>query len=122
MQSKLIQETFNLKHNINNYKSGLITINNNTYNHPIIFAENFTIEKWCINPNAAITIESLSRLKELNDQYLIILGTGSKYKQISLEIIAKLNLSIEVMATKSACHTYTILAQEQRPVLAALIV
>ena len=51
-----------------------------------------------------------------------IIGTGAKHRQLDLTILAKSRINAEIMSTKSACQTYTILAQEQRSVIAALII
>lgn len=120
MESQFTKDDFEIKHKISNYQVGKITINNTIYTHSLILTETKEIQKWSISNTSEINEKSLNLLY-LKDSILII-GTGPKHKQLDLAILAKAGINAEIMSTKSACQTYTILAQEQRPVIAALII
>ena len=121
MKSQLIQEQLEIKHNINSYKTKEIVINNKTIDYSIILTETSPIQSWDVTNISQITINHLQQIAKNNQNHIIIIGTGQHYQYLDLKLIAESKLNIEIMSTKSACHTYTILAQEQRLVVAALI-
>ena len=120
MESQFTKDDFEIKHNISNYQEGKITINNTIYKHSLILTETQEIKKWDITNISEINEKVLDFLY-LKD-FILIIGTGAKHRQLDLTILAKSGVNAEIMSTKSACQTYTILAQEQRSVIAALII
>lgn len=55
---------------------------------------------------------------------ILLLGTGARHQMPSTELQAyflKMRIGFEVMTTKAACRTYNLLADDQRNVMAYLI-
>lgn len=120
MNSELIQEISDLKHQIQSYDCGKIIINQQAYTTPVYFSEDTEVKHWPIPNLQSLTLAALQSIC-FDSDHILIIGTGQEHQTIDLQLIAKSNLSIEYMRTQAACHTYTLLAQEKRPVIAALI-
>ena len=118
--SYLEKENSQLRHNIKKYSNHSIIINNQTYTDSILFSETQDIIAWTIKNYTEITIETIKNIP-IPENGLLLIGTGDMHHIIDLNLIAKTNLNIECMNTKSACSTYTLLANENRPVVCALI-
>ena len=119
MNSTLDKEDNFLKHKIQHYSKSKLFINNTTYTSSIILNENTDIIPWNISNSPDITIAIIKKIPKAD---ILIIGTGITHSIIDLKIIAQSKISIEYMKTSAACSTYTLLAQEGRSVVAALIV
>lgn len=120
MQTQLVPDLTILEHHIQHYRPGEIIINQKRYTQPIILKELEPLKLWNITSIEALSLEDLNALTA-NTEDLIIIGTGQMHQHIDLSKLAQCKNPIESMQTRAACQTYTILAQEQRPVLVALI-
>jgi uncharacterized protein len=120
MESQLIQDQNEITNKISYYQPGKIIINNQTFTESIIISETTPIKKWDISNIADISKKDIIFLKQQG--CILIIGTGAAHIHLDLAILAKSGITAEIMSTKAACQTYTILAQEQRSVIAALII
>lgn len=107
---------------IKSYTKGFITVNEQTYDCPILVMPTHLIVPW--GPN---TFEKLIPAHfEIMLSYkpkLVILGTGEQHRFPPPYLYAALinnNIGIEIMDTKAACRTYTVLMAEGRAVVAGL--
>ncbi len=104
------------------YENGLIRVNEQTYDYPILLMPTHLIAPW--GPHS---------LKELSSTHfeiilpykpkLVILGTGKQHRLLPVSLYAALinnNIGVEIMDTKAACRTYTVLMAEGREVAAGL--
>lgn len=107
---------------IKSYTKGLITVNKQTYNYPILVMPKHLIAPW--GPR------SFEELKETDFELVLsykpkifILGTGEQHRFPPAQLYAALinsHIGVEVMDTRAACRTYTVLMAEGREVVAAL--
>ena len=118
--SQLTQELTPLTHQIQRYQPGIIVINDVQYQHAVILQETQPITPWSVEYMAQINLSKLQTLCTSSDTLLII-GSGAAHHTLDLKLIAQSQLAIECMSTRAACHTYTILAQDHRAVIAALL-
>ncbi len=112
----------NATYQIKAYEKGLIKVNKQTYNYPILVMPTHLIAPW--GPN---TIEELNPAHfEIILPYkrkIVILGTGEQYRFLAQHFYATLinhKIGVEIMDSKAACRTYTVLMAEGRDVAAAL--
>ena len=108
---------------IKNYENHMIYIDKNQYDYNIFVSKDL-IAKWPISNINKIVINDLNNIIRLNPE-IIIIGTGADPILPKTEIIAKLhnkNIGIEFMSTDAACKTFNILLQEDRNVIAGLVV
>lgn len=120
MQTELVPDLTKLKHQIQHYRPGEIVVNQKSYTQPIILKETESLKFWNITSIETLSLKDLHALST-DTEDLIIIGTGQMHQQIDLSIRAQCKNTIETMHTRAACQTYTVLAQEQRHVLVALI-
>lgn len=81
---------------------------------------------WGITSAADISIESLSSITGVADDYdILLIGAGPSFGRIPLELRKALKqefgLILEWMDTGAACRTFNVLIGEERRVAAALI-
>ncbi len=119
----LIQkESMNCTSTIKSYKPGCIKISDNEFHTPVI-----------ISPEAVKSLETIGEFKQLkaetllsiinSDTEVLLIGSGEKHQFLPQTEINKLQqqgIGIEVMGTRQACHTFQVLALEQRQVMALL--
>ncbi len=111
------------KFQITGLKPGSVFINKQEYRHSLIVMSDKLITDSV--PNSVDDLDSayFQSLLEYNPQ-VILLGTGNEIRfpnPAIFEPLYKNQVGIEVMDTKAACRTYTVLASEERKVLAILI-
>lgn len=107
---------------VKSYDKGLITVNDHTYDYPILVMPKHLVAPW--GP------KSFEELKTADFELILtykpkifILGTGEQHRFPPTHLYAALinhNIGIEIMDTKAACRTYTILMAEGREVAAGL--
>jgi uncharacterized protein len=107
------------------YSPGAIQINEQTLTHSLIIAPHKLINDWAPQHINELRHEHWEIvIKELQPGILLI-GTGNVLEFPPLEVYGDLlnqGIGVEIMNTRSACHTYNALASERRNVVAALII
>ncbi len=118
----LQKEDADVKVIIKAYKPGCISLNIGEFKQSILLINGEKKEF-----NAAENFERLSfeHLTEyLKDKpEILIIGTGEKHQMLSPAMTQKINnlgIAVEAMASRQACHTYQVLAYEQRTVHALI--
>lgn len=105
------------------YRNGEIVINETTYAHPILIQGN-TVSTWEINDFDSITADALEELASTKPE-VILIGTGSQTRTPSRDMLNLMHtrgIGIEIMNTESACRTFNLLANDERRLVAALLV
>ena len=130
---------------VTGYGDDYIEINETKYHHAVLFRPEGEISTREVNHIEEITLEALIEaagliekkadpMAFLNDENsgpsyenvpeLIIIGTGKKQKFISPAILHPLlanRIGVECMDTRAAARTYNVLMNENRQVVAALL-
>jgi uncharacterized protein len=89
----------------------------------VILSATEMVLDWPVTDPGALTLQSLAPALELNPE-ILVLGTGPQahFPEGSLfAALAGRGIGMEVMNTAAACRTYNILVNDERPVVAALI-
>jgi uncharacterized protein len=89
----------------------------------IILSAQRIIADWPVRSSAEIDAGALAPALELEPDVLL-LGTGARLVFPRMALAAEMaarGIGLEVMDTAAACRTYNILANEERSVVAALI-
>ena len=108
---------------IKNYENHTIYIDKSKYDFNIFVSKDFVI-KWSISEINNIVIDDLSDIIKYNPE-IILIGTGLQPILPKSEIINQLhnsNVGVEFMSTDAACKTFNVLLQEDRNVIAGLVV
>jgi len=113
---------------ISHYGPGSISINGTAYTNNILITANEVFEQWFSGDLDTLKAEHFapllsSSLKGERPE-IVLLGTGSDHRFPDMALLAELkraNLAVEVMNTRAACRTYSVLVGEHRPVAAALL-
>lgn len=125
------QDSSNATYQIKQYRPGSIVISHQinqqitlqTYTHTILIKPHVLITTMRPAHFADLTIDDLSII--LNDPVaILILGTGPTGIIPPMELLAVLfekNIGVEFMDSRAACHTYTLLAAEEREVAALIM-
>jgi len=113
---------------ISHYGPGAISVNGTAYTNNILITGNEVFQNWFSESLDLLTVEHFAPLlsHELKGERpeIVLLGTGSDHQFPDMALLAELkreNLAVEVMNTRAACRTYSVLIGEHRPVAAALI-
>ncbi|WP_151192987.1 Mth938-like domain-containing protein [Cysteiniphilum sp. JM-1] len=110
---------------VKHYKSGELTLSQQTFSHSVIITpEKIINNNWDVKSIDALNLDAIEALIEL-DAHIYLLGTGETSLIPPQEIIiafARLGKSIDFMDSAAACRTFNILANEGRRVAAAIIV
>jgi len=112
---------------ISHYGPGSLAVNGKEYRSNVIITQNAVIENWCEGDIASVSAASFAPLLELPAEdrpEIVLLGTGNDHVFPEMEILLELKkraLTVEVMNTRAACRTYSVLVSEFRSVAAALI-
>ncbi len=124
MKMQLETSVMNL---ISHYGPGVIRINDQEYTSNILVTADGVTENWfngSIDTLAAQHFAPLVSLPADKKPEVVLLGTGSNHVFPSMKLLAELRaqgLVVEVMNTRAACRTYSVLIGEDRIVAAALI-
>ncbi len=108
---------------IKNYENHIIYIDKDKYDFNIFVSKDFII-KWQISDIDRIVTDDINDVFKYNPEILII-GTGIHSILPKTEIITQLhanNIGVEFMSTDAACKTFNVLLQEDRNVIAGLVV
>ena len=121
---ELQQEKSNAPYQIQAYEPGVITISGQCYRQSILIKKDRILTNWRPSNINDLTTHDFEQIIELKPE-IVLLGTGSTLTIPPAALLAPLyerKIKVEWMQTRSACHTYTILASEERNVLAALLI
>jgi len=114
---------FHGNYKLSGYESEKIIVNNTEYKHSIVVSNNTFVTNWEPQQAKKITSNDIELLITL-DPEIIIIGTGMKHHFIDeaiLEVAFNKNIPVEMMSSSKACMLYTILIQEQKYVVAAIM-
>lgn len=112
---------------ISNYGEGVINVNGTDYRSSLLITQDAVIAPWFDGDVKALNKEAFEPLLQLDVEQrpeLVLLGSGATHVFPSMQLLAELNaegLSVEVMGTRAACRTYSVLVNEHRTVAAALL-
>lgn len=105
------------------YGEGYVMVNRTRYQTSLLVLPDQAVESW-----PPTSLESLTQAHFeviiAHAPEILLLGTGASLRFPAREIrqvLARVNIGVEVMDTFAACRTYNILAGEGRRVAAALI-
>jgi uncharacterized protein len=121
---ELSRDNGNANYQIQSYQEDCIVVNGIRYLQSIIITASQLISPWgpaSIDEMRAKDLEIVIPLKP----QVILLGTGKQQKRPAIEVLMPLiehNIGFEIMDTRAACRTYTLLAAEGRNVAAALLI
>mgnify|MGYP003317939645 CR=1 FL=1 len=121
---ELQQEKSNAPYQIQAYEPGTLTISNQCYRQSLLIHSGKLLTNWRPTKMSELIASDFEQIIELNPE-LMLLGTGSTLIIPPATLLAPLyehKIKVEWMQTRAACHTYTILASEERDVLAALLI
>ena len=116
---------------ISNYGVGVIGVDGRDYRSNLLVGGGRVIERWFDGPVAALEMVHFEPLFAAPEDggapevpEICLLGTGGEHVFPSFALIAALRdrgVALEVMNTRAACRTYSVLVSEERVVAAALM-
>ncbi|MFK7860149.1 MAG: Mth938-like domain-containing protein [Granulosicoccus sp.] len=112
---------------ISNYGTGVLSINSKDYRSNILITRTRVVEDWFSGSLDELTLEHFDPLfdgVESEIPEILLLGSGSTHVFPDFSLMAALKqkgIAMEVMNTRAACRTYSVLVNEYRPVAAALL-
>ena len=112
---------------ISNYGIGVLSINDQDFESNILITRTRVVEDWFSGPVKELAISHFEPLFDAADAdvpEILLLGSGSKHIFPDFSLMAELKergVALEVMNTRAACRTYSVLVSEYRSVAAALI-
>lgn len=116
-------DTNHAKFQIKAYQPGWIKINDQIITKNLIITPDELYPDWIAQTAKDIDHASLNIIETLQPDVFLI-GTGRDLIFLSIEVYGELinqGIGVEVMDTRSACHTFNALTSENRRVAAALI-
>jgi uncharacterized protein len=93
------------------------------YSRSLIVSAGALLPDWPVASAAGLELEALAPALRLAPE-ILVLGTGDRIRFPEGALFAALagrGIGLEVMDTAAACRTYNVLVNEDRPVVAALI-
>jgi uncharacterized protein len=120
---ELIRDLGKALYHIQQYRDGVIIVNQKPYAHPIIVLVDDLITPWPVESSNQLSAAHFDCLLPFAPQ-IVLLGTGQKSQFPSMRIFDTLimnGIACEIMNTKAACGAYTLLMSEGKKVAAALI-
>jgi len=112
---------------ISNYGTGVLSINGQDFKSNVLVTQTRVIEDWFSGSLDELNLTHFEPLfdgVEPESPEIVLLGSGSSHVFPSFALMAELKqrgIALEVMNTRAACRTYSVLVNEYRPVAAALI-
>lgn len=112
---------------VSHYGPGLISINGKDYHTNVLITRNRVLENWFEGEPSQLQMNHFDSLLQATREErpeIIVLGTGEQHIFPSFQLMAKLKaegMALEVMNTRAACRTYSVLVSEYRSVAAALL-
>lgn len=111
------------KNNFTSLGEGYVAVNGQQYKKSLVVTPDAIFTDWSVANFTELSAENFEYLYDLKPE-IILLGTGAKQYFAHPERYRKIidaKISIEFMSTPAACHTYNILMNESRNVLAAVL-
>ncbi len=121
------------EHNlISHYGPGSISVNGTAYTENLIITGSQIITNWfdgeiselALSHFAPLLAEKSGENENEEPPEIVLLGTGTNHIFPDMALLAELKaqrIAVEVMNTRAACRTYSVLVGEHRPVAAALL-
>lgn len=113
---------------ISHYGPGSISVNGVAFSNNILITATGVTENWFDGEISDLTVSHFEPLLQQTNGMeipeIVLLGTGSKHIFPDMALLVELkkrNLAVEVMNTRAACRTYSVLVGEHRAVAAALM-
>lgn len=100
-----------------------VRIGERVFSSSLMVSATAVLPDWPVRDAAALCLDSLVAALQLEPE-ILILGTGARIRFPPPALFAALaarGVGLEVMDTAAACRTYNILVNEERPVVAALV-
>lgn len=100
-----------------------VRIGEREFSSSLIVSAAALLPDWPVHHARDISVETLAAAIELGPE-IMLLGTGARicFPPVTLfAALAARGIGLEVMDTAAACRTYNILVNEDRPVVAALV-
>lgn len=105
------------------YSPGAVSVNQTLLERSFILASDTLLPDWPPQSVEEITLAHLESALALEPEVLLI-GTGALQRFPAAELLANIigrGIGVEIMDTAAACRTYNILLNEDRRVVAALL-
>lgn len=121
---KFTLESSGAAHLIRAYGEGRVRIGARTLTQSCVVAADRLIENWPVTDAGQLRPEDFEPVFAMQPE-LVVLGTGGTQRFPSADVrsaFAQRGLALEVMDMGAACRTYNVLLQDQRRVVAALII
>lgn len=113
---------------ISHYGAGTISVNGAAYTDNILITAHKVFTDWFSGELSTLTAEHFAPImdSELPGERpeIVLLGTGKDHIFPDMSLLVALKhqgIALEVMNTRAACRTYSVLVGEHRPVAAALL-
>lgn len=113
---------------ISAYGPGLLAVDGTDYRSNILLTATRVIEDWFDGTLDELTLAHFAAVLEPpadeERAEILLLGSGSEHRFPPMRLAAELGregIALEVMHTRAACRTYSVLVNEARPVAAALL-
>ncbi len=120
---KLIHHHSDSAQSITGHGPGFVILNGERIDKSLVVSPTRSLRVWA-ESFELLTAEHFAQLLVLQPE-LVLLGTGSVFRFPSPALTRPLleaGIGVECMDTAAACRTYTVLASEDRQVVAALII
>jgi len=117
------QDDSSATYQIQRYETGKIWINQQCYTTSVIVRPH-SLSSWHPMKLNEVTSEHFVSLLDMKPQ-ILLLGTGPQLIIPSQELLLPLfekGIGVEFMDSRAACHTYTVLAAEERNVAACILI
>jgi uncharacterized protein len=117
-----ILDNGNAAFQIKSYSKGIIKVNERDYSCPILISPGHLLAPWGPSSWENLSLKDFQIMLAYKPK-VVLLGTGEKLCFPPLELFASLyaqQIGVEIMDTKAACRTYTVLMAEGRAVVAGL--
>lgn len=112
---------------ISNYGIGVLSVNGQDFRNNILITQTRVVENWFNGSAKELTLSHFDPIfdgVEKEPPEIVVLGTGTDHVFPDFSLLAELKekgIALEVMNTRAACRTYSVLVSEYRPVAAALL-
>ncbi len=112
---------------ISNYGKGVLGVNGQDFHSNILITRTRVVEDWFSGDLKSLTLAHFDPIfdaVEAERPEIVILGSGHLHIFPDFSLISELRqrgVALEVMNTRAACRTYSVLVNEYRQVAAALI-
>jgi uncharacterized protein len=112
---------------ISNYGKGVLSVNGQDFHQNILITKTRVVEDWFSGDIKDLTLAHFDPLFddfEAERPEIVVFGSGHLHVFPDFSLMAALKergIALEVMNTRAACRTYSVLVNEYRPVAAALL-